>query len=242
MKTGSPSESRILTNLHRVPQAQLLFLISPTINSVVNRSINITEAIVDFETATIKAAVAPFTGSVPSKMVWKIKNKKNSKDNTKAMHSSLRSSGSGSTGTMISKSPGKSCLRKLGDSLDSDWSNSGSSVASSQRSDTFKCDQSSQGTPGSTPRSNNSNGSCENSSRTSSQASDSLDARISAAARAHNVSFPASAPLSAGVRSTGSSGSGSQKNRAVRFSVVEIRDYEREIADNPSCSCGPPIG
>ena len=32
-----------------------------------------------------------------------------------------------------------------------------------------------------------------------------------------------------------------QKN-SVRFSEIQIRDYERVVGDNPSCSSGPPIG
>ena len=34
----------------------------------------------------------------------------------------------------------------------------------------------------------------------------------------------------------------SASNKAVKFSEVHIRDYERDIGDNPSCSSGPPIG
>eukprot|EP00934_Nitzschia_sp_Nitz4_P009197 Nitzschia sp. Nitz4//scaffold75_size92586//53602//55203//NITZ4_004858-RA/size92586-augustus-gene-0.81-mRNA-1//1//CDS//3329557714//9187//frame0 len=30
--------------------------------------------------------------------------------------------------------------------------------------------------------------------------------------------------------------------KSVSFSIVEIRDYERTISDNPSCSSGPPVG
>ena len=29
---------------------------------------------------------------------------------------------------------------------------------------------------------------------------------------------------------------------SVRFSEIQIRDYERVVGDNPSCSSGPPIG
>jgi hypothetical protein len=33
-----------------------------------------------------------------------------------------------------------------------------------------------------------------------------------------------------------------QQEKAVRFSEIHIRDYERVVGDNPSCSTGPPIG
>jgi hypothetical protein len=32
-----------------------------------------------------------------------------------------------------------------------------------------------------------------------------------------------------------------QPNRNVRFSKIHIRDYERVVGDNPSCSTGPPV-
>lgn len=30
--------------------------------------------------------------------------------------------------------------------------------------------------------------------------------------------------------------------KSVRFNEIHIRDYERTVGDNPSCSSGPPIG
>lgn len=44
------------------------------------------------------------------------------------------------------------------------------------------------------------------------------------------------------MRSLASASTGSSKSKRVQFSVVEIRDYEREVGDNPSCSNGCPIG
>lgn len=32
------------------------------------------------------------------------------------------------------------------------------------------------------------------------------------------------------------------KKENVRFNVIHIRDYERVVGDNPSCSHGPPVG
>lgn len=31
------------------------------------------------------------------------------------------------------------------------------------------------------------------------------------------------------------------QEKGVRFSEIQIRDYERVVGDNPSCSSGPPI-
>jgi hypothetical protein len=43
--------------------------------------------------------------------------------------------------------------------------------------------------------------------------------------------------------STGAStGSGSSWIKAVRFNQIHIREYERTLGDNPSCSSGPPVG
>ena len=33
----------------------------------------------------------------------------------------------------------------------------------------------------------------------------------------------------------------SQQEKSVRFNEIQIRDYERVVGDNPSCSSGPPI-
>jgi hypothetical protein len=33
-----------------------------------------------------------------------------------------------------------------------------------------------------------------------------------------------------------------QPEKGVRFNEIHIRDYERIVGDNPSCSSGPPIG
>ena len=34
----------------------------------------------------------------------------------------------------------------------------------------------------------------------------------------------------------------SRKKKSVQFCEIQIRDYERVVGDNPSCSNGPPIG
>lgn len=38
------------------------------------------------------------------------------------------------------------------------------------------------------------------------------------------------------------SASSSPQEKQVRFSEIHVRDYERVVGDNPSCSAGPPIG
>lgn len=38
-----------------------------------------------------------------------------------------------------------------------------------------------------------------------------------------------------------SKGKGKPKRKSVRFNDIQIRDYERTVGDNPSCSSGPPI-
>jgi hypothetical protein len=35
---------------------------------------------------------------------------------------------------------------------------------------------------------------------------------------------------------------GAANTKRVRFDAVQIRDYERVVGDNPSCTTGPPIG
>ena len=39
-----------------------------------------------------------------------------------------------------------------------------------------------------------------------------------------------------------SSASSSYPEKVVRFHEIHIRDYERVVGDNPSCSAGPPVG
>ena len=39
-----------------------------------------------------------------------------------------------------------------------------------------------------------------------------------------------------------SSASSSYPEKVVRFHEIHIRDYERVVGDNPSCSVGPPVG
>jgi hypothetical protein len=29
--------------------------------------------------------------------------------------------------------------------------------------------------------------------------------------------------------------------KSVRFNAIQIRDYERVVGDNPSCTAGPPL-
>jgi len=47
--------------------------------------------------------------------------------------------------------------------------------------------------------------------------------------------------MSQAIQSVSSTTLSSSKMKRVQFSVVEIRDYERQIGDNPSCSDGCPI-
>lgn len=187
-------------------------------------------------------------------MAWKLR--RNNKDK---MSSSvgLPSVGVGNSfnNPALKKLPKRSCLRGGSHSLDSDWSSNGSST-SSHRSDTYRCDHSSSYNSFSAP-SKSCGSSLEPNQRptsSSSQASQSLDAtRVSSAAGINLQELSSSAcNISSGgghtqrsQRSTHrsqSSVSSSQKSKNVSFSVVEIRDYEREVADNPSCSSGPPIG
>ena len=179
-------------------------------------------------------------------MVWKMKS--STKHKKTPIESSWRSVDSRSTGTLVSKTPKKGCLRMAENPSDSDWSKSGSSV-STHHSETFRHDQSSLNTTVSSQRSSSNSSSSNGSSLARSwvpyQASESLDARLCAKARGQPSSHASSERSSSlqglvGVPSTYSGDS--QKNKSVRFSVVEIRDYEREIADNPSCSNGAPIG
>lgn len=155
-------------------------------------------------------------------MVWKAR-----KEKIRTLKQSSAGSHSSSVSVTMGKLPRKSCLRTHEDSLDSDWSNGGSSV-SSQRSETAKCESSFLSAPGSSTIS----------TRISSHATESLDAQVSKVSR--GIEAPAVTETT--IQSTGSNSTYSQKSKSVRFSVVEIRDYAREVADNPSCSSGPPIG
>ncbi len=163
------------------------------------------------------------TSTPPNKitMVWKALKEKSgiTKHSSTGSHSSTFSVNMG-------KLPKKSCLRTAEDSLDSDWSNGGSSV-SSQRSETVKCESSFISVPANSTIS----------TRMSTHATESLDANVSKVSRV--IEAPT---METTTRSTGSNTTYSEKCKSVRFSVVEIRDYAREVADNPSCSSGPPIG
>ena len=33
-----------------------------------------------------------------------------------------------------------------------------------------------------------------------------------------------------------------EKKKSVHFTMIQIRDYERVVGDNPSCTIGPPVG
>ena len=174
-------------------------------------------------------------------MVWKIRRK--SKENMLKHHSSTGSSESQMVvrRTSSNKLPKRSCLKR--DSLDSDWSSAASSVTSSQRSDTYKCDHISCVNSGEVPmRTSADSGSADHSS--SSQLAESLDSGFPAPGRVSeslgSVGLSISSRPASHMSATSSSPSLSSK--AVRFSVVEIRDYDREMSDNPSCSSGPPIG
>ena len=134
--------------------------------------------------------------------------------------------------TAVGKNPNKSCLRRASDS---EWSSLASSD-SSHRSETYKCDQSSS-------RGSNSS---EPIRQPMQQACGGFDAVVpvgggrvvesSCSTRDHTNKPQVAA------HELDSSASSSKKSKVVRFSVVEIRDYEREVGDNPSCSNGPPIG
>lgn len=168
-------------------------------------------------------------------MMWKVR--RNSKDTM----SKLSSVGT-SPNPSIKKLPKKSSLKRAGDGLDSDWSSVGSSSTSSQRSETYKCDHSSFQSSSAPSKSSSHSSEPSTVSPISSQ---SLDARVSAASRAFESSCSAGESVNrsqASANQSTRSASSSQKSKGVKFSVVEIRDYEREIGDNPSCSNGPPIG
>ena len=61
-----------------------------------------------------------------------------------------------------------------------------------------------------------------------------------------NLQSPESTPTS-GARSDQAKAASPQEpetkiEKSVRFKEIHIRDYERVVGDNPSCSSGPPIG
>ena len=44
-----------------------------------------------------------------------------------------------------------------------------------------------------------------------------------------------------GEKDKGGKENGSENGRNIKFLSIEIREYERALGDNPSCSSGPPI-
>jgi hypothetical protein len=81
-------------------------------------------------------------------------------------------------------------------------------------------------------------GSSEQPSVTSSSADGSQESKGSSK---NSVRAAPAAPAAASHASQRSSSS-SHREKVVRFHDIHIRDYERVVGDNPSCSSGPPVG
>ena len=152
-------------------------------------------------------------------MAWKMKlGRRGSKTSSGILGSSPGSQGSIISSTM-KRLPSKGCLRKVGSKSESSLESSGASVASSSRSETEKF--------------------CDQSSSYQTQALESSDSLIS---QYDSLDKPCNKYTTHAVQSHTSGSTVSSKSKRVQFSVVEIRDYERDIGDNPSCTDGCPIG
>jgi hypothetical protein len=152
-------------------------------------------------------------------MVWKMKLRRG----TQASSVSLESS-PGSQGSMTptkKRAPTKGCLRTSGSNSESSPASSevsASSSRSSVRSETEKC--------------------CDQSSWYYSQPPESLGSSVS---QLESLDVHRNKRMTPSMQSLASGSTASSKSKRVQFSVVEIRDYEREVGDNPSCSDGCPI-
>lgn len=157
-------------------------------------------------------------------MVWKMKLRRANKGSPASLGSSPGSHDSSISTTRCL--PSKSCLH-ASDSMSSNslaGMESASGSHSSVRSETEKillCDQSSS----------------HHSEATSQKGClsyhDSLDNRLKG---------QSTTPVKLTAHSVASASSASSSSsKKVKFSVVEIRDYERQVGDNPSCTDGCPI-
>ena len=138
----------------------------------------------------------------------------------------IKTTTSGADGTLVlnggakMKTSKKSCLRQSAD---------GSSIASSSGS-------------------SRSIGSSSKFSSTSLDDDTSTMSGVSSSAKPlrnpadESVKSSSSLPLPAESRSSSDTSSHRPSSKAVRFNKIHIRDYERDIGDNPSCSSGPPVG
>lgn len=152
-------------------------------------------------------------------MAWKMKlGRRGSKASSGLLGSSPGSQGSNIPST-IKRPPTKGCLRKDGSKSESSLESSGVSAGSSTRSETEKL--------------------CDQSSSFQTQAVESADSLVS---QYDSLDQPYNNCTIQAVQSQTSGSTVSSKSKRVKFSVVEIRDYEREVGDNPSCTDGCPIG
>ena len=87
-------------------------------------------------------------------------------------------------------------------------------------------------------------GSSHPSTRTSSSSSSLITPNRSSVADNESIRTMSTNRSSSSSLSSGPEGSKLRKNKkkSVKFHEIHIRDYERTISDNPSCSSGPPIG
>jgi len=152
-------------------------------------------------------------------MAWKMKlGRRGSKTSSGILGTSPGSQGS-IISTSMTRLPSKGCLRKVGSKSESSLESSGISADSSSRSETEKL--------------------CDQSSSFHTQALGSSGSLIS---QSDSFDKPRDKHTTQALQSQTSGSTVSSKSKRVQFSVVEIRDYEREIGDNPSCSDGCPIG
>jgi hypothetical protein len=124
----------------------------------------------------------------------------------------------------------KSCLKRSNPGMVSDQkaaAEEGSSSTDRRLHGSLSSGSGSKHSSGPHSRSSSTRGSVKSGSRTDSAAS----------------SKSQSSSLHSERHATGAStGSGSLWRKAVRFNRIYIREYERTLGDNPSCSSGPPVG